>query len=311
MTARLAAPRLPHMRSHSTLVAALMLVPAPGAAQAPAWVDLWRVADGTAALPLAAATGPVDVFWNPAAVAGGPGFAAGIDVVQTPDVVNVSGVLLGATYGLTPHVGLGALAGRMSVGDLVRTTSSPVSEGAEIPVYAQFIGGSAGGRIGPLTVGLTVLVHDARLDAREDGGVTVDAGVQLAPLPGLRLAAASHLGDPLATHGSASSFLAAAEYAVQTPPLLGLRSAVRFRYGLTSRAVGAMEHQGSGGVLLADRLAVDVGAIWIGGYGEAAWQPALGIAFRAGPYRVGIVRGAGVSGIGAAYRLSLAIGARP
>lgn len=298
------------MQPRAVLFVALVLAPGDALAQAPAWVDLWRVADGTVAVPAAAASGPIGTFWNPAAVVGHAGLAVGVDALQTPDVVNVSGMLVGATWGLSTSLGVGAIAGRMSVGDLVRTTSSPVSEGAEIPVYSQFIGGSGGGRIGPLTGGVTVLVHDARLDAREDGGVTVDAGIQLTPLRGLRLAAASHLGDPLVTDGSASSLLAAAEYGHATPPLFGLRSAMYVRYGFTSRSVGATEHQGSIGVLLAERLAIDAGAVWIGGYGKAAWQPVLGLAFQAGPYRVGIVRGSGVSGVGAAYRLSLAVGGR-
>jgi len=280
-------------------------------AQAPASVDLWRVVDGTLAVPGAIAAGPIGAFWNPAGVVVGTGFAGGVDVVQTPDVANVTGMILGATYGLGRHFGFGLLAGRVSVGDLVRTTSSPVSEGPEISVYSQFVGGSGGGRVGPLTAAASVLVHDTRLDAADEGGVTLDVGARLAPARGLLLAASSHLGAPLVTDGPAASLLAAAEYGVETPPLFGLRSAFRIRYGFTSRQIGEPEHQGSAGLLLAERLAIDLGVAWVGGYGEGDWLPVLGIAFQAGPYHVGITRGSGASGVGAAYRLSLAVDPSP
>lgn len=304
-TARLHASR---MRPPTAILAALLATPAVSVAQAPPWADLWRVADGTLAQPAAVATSPTGAFWNPTAVTRrkGPRFA--IDAFNTPEVVNVSGLLVGATYGLGNHVGLGVLAGRMSVGDLIRTSSSPVRDEGSIPVYSQFLGAAVGGRLGPLHAGMNLLFHNARLDGRDEGGPTLDLGVRVAPTRGLLVGAASHLSNGIVSGGPATEYLVGAAYAFPIPPVLGLAAALHARYGLTVRTVGRSEHLGTLGLVLAERLMIDAGAVWAGGYGSGAWQPVLGLAFQAGPYRVGIARGSGASGIGGSYRLTLGIG---
>jgi len=296
------------MRVYAAALCGLLGTPGLLSAQASPWADLWRVANGTLAEPAAVATSPTSAFWNPTAVVGrrGPRFA--VDAYQTPEVVNVAGLLLGATYGLGDRIGVGIVAGRMSVGDLVRTSSSPVSEQGTIPVYAQFLGGAAAGRLGPVHAGATLLVHDARLDQRDEGGVTVDVGVRVTPIAGLALGAATHFGNAVVTEGPATEYLLGARYAFAIPPVLGLEAALRARYGITLRQVGASEQLGTVGLVLARRLMIDAGVIWAGGYGTAAWQPVFGLTFQAGPYRVGIARGSGASGIGGAYRLTLGIG---
>lgn len=296
------------MRAAPLVLAGAMLGSAPAAGQAPALADLWRVADGTLLTPPAVADGPTGAFWNPAGVMGMRGLAASLEVVQTPDVVNVSGLLAGASYGISDHLGVGLLAGRLAVGDLIRTTSSPTAEGAEIPVHAQFAGAVAGLRVGPVTAGAAAQVHGTRLDGIDDGGVTFDVGIQATPIPGLMVGGATHLGDPVATTGLTTSYVLGARYAVAVPPVVGVGTRLFFRYGLTVREVRRAEHVGSVGVMLADRLLVDAGAAWLGGYGEGAWQPLLGLSFQAGAYRVGIARGSGVSDVGAAYRVTLGIG---
>jgi len=276
--------------------------------QAPPWTDLWRVAEGTLAQPAAVASGPTGAFWNPAAVARPAGPRFGVEAYQTPEVVNVSGLLLGASLGFGGRAGVGLLAGRISVGDLIRTSSSPVSDEGEIPVYAQFLGASAGARLGPLDAGVGVLVHDAQLDDLDDGGLTLDVGLQVHPLPGLVLGAATHLSNVVISTGPATEVLLGAEYGFAVPAILGLESRLHTRYGLTLRESGGSEHVGTAGLLLARRLMIDAGVVWAGGYGSGAWQPVLGLAFQAGPYRVGIARGSAASGLGGTYRLSLAIG---
>jgi hypothetical protein len=304
-TARLHASR---MRFHAAALCGLLASPVPLAAQAAPWADLWRVANGTLAEPAAVATSPTSAFWTPAAVVGpsGPRFA--VDAYQTPEVVNVAGLLIGATYGFADRAGVGLVAGRVSVGDLIRTSTSPVSEEGSIPVYAQFVGAAAAGRIGPFRAGASLLLHDARLDQREEGTVTVDAGVRVTPIAGLALGATTHLGNAVITDGPATEYLLGAAYAFGIPPVLGMEAALQARYGITIRQVGSAEQLGTLGLLLARRLMIDAGVIWAGGYGTAAWQPLLGLAFQAGPYRVGIARGSGASGIGGAYRLTLGIG---
>jgi hypothetical protein len=289
----------------------LLLFPSAARAQAPAWADLWRVAEGTLVRPAALADGPTGAFWNPAGVltANGPAFAA--DVYQTPDVVNVSSVLLGAAVGFARRAAVGVLAGRASVGDLVRTSTSPIVDGPEIPVYAQFAGAVAGGRIGPVEGGASLLFHDARLDALGEGGVTLDVGVRVRPLRGLAIGAATHLGEPLATDGAASGYLGGVEYAFGIPPVIGLASRLQLRYGFATRERAGADHVGSIGLLLAERLLIDAGAHWTGGYGMGSWQPVVGVAFQAGPFRVGIARGSGASDIGATYQITLGVNGAP
>jgi hypothetical protein len=311
LTRRRGVPTLPEMRATILLLASVFLLPSPARAQAPAWVDLWRVAEGTLVRPAAVVDGPTGVFWNPAATLSQPGAAFGVDAYQTPDVVNVTGVLLGATLGLGRQAGIGILAGRASVGDLIRTSTSPISEGAAIPVYAQFAGASVAGRVGPVEAGVSALLHDTRLDARDDGGITVDIGIRVHPLDGLVIGAATHLGEPVATQGAASEYLGGVEYALGIPPVLGLPSRLQLRYGFTARETGSAEHLGSVGILLADRLLIEAGALWAGGYGTGAWQPLLGVAFQAGPFHVGIARGTGASDIGATYRITFGVAGTP
>jgi len=296
------------MRSAAAILAGLLATPVVALAQAPPWADLWRVADGTLAQPAAVAASPTGTFWNPTAVTrqNGPRFA--IDAFNTPEVVNVSGLLVAATYGFADHAGLGVLAGRMSVGDLIRTSSSPVSEQGSIPVYSQFIGAAIGGRLGPLHAGVNLLFHDARLDGRDASGATFDFGVRAVPFRGLVLGAASHLANVVVSSGPATEYVVGAAYGFPIAPVLGLTAELHGRYGLTLREVGQSEHLGTLGLVLAGRLLIDAGAVWAGGYGSGAWQPVLGLAFQAGPYRVGIARGSGASGIGGSYRLTLGIG---
>jgi hypothetical protein len=299
------------MRMSIAPICGLLLLPGAARAQAPAWADLWRVAEGTLVRPAALAEGPTGTFWNPAAVVSANGPAFGVDVYQTPDIVNVSSVLLAAGLGLWRRAGVGVLAGRADVGDLVRTSTSPIVDGPEIPVYAQFAGAVAGGRIGPFEGGATLLFHDARLDALGAGGVTLDVGIRLRPLRGLAIGAATHLGEPVATTGAASEYLAGIEYDFGIPPVIGLSSRLQLRYGFATRERASADHVGSVGLLLAERLLIDAGVQWTGGYGIGSWQPVLGVAYQAGPFRVGIARGSGASDIGATYRITLGVNGAP
>jgi hypothetical protein len=184
-------------------------------------------------------------------------------------------------------------------------------DGDEIPVYAQFAGAVVGGRAGPFEGGATVLVHNARLDALDGGGVTLDVGIRVEPVRGLTLGAATHLGEPLATGGAASEYMGGVEVQRRIAPVLGLAAHLQIRYGITAREHGSPDHVGSVGLLLAGRLLIDAGAQWAGGYGMGSWQPLLGVAFQAGSFQVGIARGSGASDIGATYRITLGVNRSP
>lgn len=295
----------------AAVVAVLTGTVGPAAAQAPDWAVLWRVAASTLPAPAALAGGPTAVFWNPAAVHDLPGLAAGLEVLHTPDVVSLSGVLAAVTYRVGDRLSLGAIGGRLGVSDLVRTSTSPVVEGTEIQAYAQFLGGVVGGGGDRFAGGAVVLLHDARLDQRNERGATIDLGVRGRPTDALTLAAATHLATLPLEARPTTEYTLGAEYRVGSPRLWGLPGRVLARYGVSFHADGPVEHHVSGGLAVGDRLRVDLGLRQEAGYGNSAWRPVLGLTFRAGRYVVGVARSSGMNDVGAAYRIGLNAGFLP
>lgn len=279
--------------------------------QAPDLALLWRVHGGALTTPAPLQTGPIGLFWNPAAVNSVPGLALGLEVLHTPDVVSMNSLLAGLTYRLGPRLSVGLSGGRISVSDLVRTSTSPESEQGDIQVYAQFVGGTVGGTIGPLAVGAEVRVHDVRLDTEKDDGLTLDVGVHVRPFAALTLAAASRFATIDVAGRATAAYTAAAEYRLASGRLWGGRAALLGRYGIELRGTGDLEHAVSAGLALADRLRVDVALLQANEYGSSAWQPVVGVEFRAGRYVVGAARGSGLNGVGATYRIGLNAGVLP
>jgi hypothetical protein len=298
--------RSPVKRALAVLPIALLWAPA-AFAQAPDWADLWRVASVTLASPAALERGPTGIFWNPAAVRDTRGLAGGFEVLQTSSAVNLGGLMGALTYrlGITSF---GVTAGRVSVGDLVRTTSSPVSEEGAIPVYAQFFGVVAGMAAGPVKVGVQVRMHDARLDARTDDGLTLDFGVRLDSLGPFRLAAATHFTAPGFDSHPTTDYYGAAEIRLGTSRVWGAPAVLSGRYGVDIHATGGIEQGVSAGVAFGDRLRVDAGFQREVAYDLAAWRFAMGLAFRAGRYLIAASRGSGINDVGAAYRIGLSAG---
>jgi hypothetical protein len=296
------------MKQALAWLAVVTVAAAPAGAQAPEWAELWRVAGITLASPAALERGPTGVFWNPAAVRDVGGLAGGVEVLQTPEAVNLSGVLGALTYRVGRIVSLGVSAGRMSVGDLVRTTSSPVSEEGEIPVFAQFLGAVAGTTVGPVQLGTQVRFHDARLDALSEDGATLDIGFRVDGLGPFAFAAATHFATPRLEQRGTTDYFAAGECRIGTSRVWGAPAVVIARYGVDVRGSGGIEQHLSGGLAFGDRLRVDGGFQREVAYQQARWRIALGIAFRAGRYVIAATRGSGVNDVGATYRISLSAG---
>jgi hypothetical protein len=280
----------------------------PAGAQAPEWAELWRVVGVTLASPAALERGPTGVFWNPAAVRDAGGLAGGVEVLHTPEVVNLSGVLAALTYRLGRVASVGVGAGRVSVGDLVRTTSSPISEGGEIPVYAQFLGVVAGTSVGPAALGAQLRLHDARLDARAENGVTLDVGFRIEGLGPFAVAAATHFATPQLQKRATTDYFMAGECRIGTSHVWGAPAVVIARYGLDVRGTGAIEQNLSGGLAFGDRLRVDAGFQREAAYDRSNWRFAMGLAFRAGRYVIAATRGSGINDVGATYRIGLSAG---
>jgi hypothetical protein len=288
--------------------AALCGAARPTLAQAPDWAELWRVAGTTLAIPAALERGPTGVFWNPAAVADVPGLAGGVEALQTPEAVNLSGILGTLTYRIGPAASFGVTAGRVSVGDLVRTSTSPISEEGEIQVFAQFLGAVAGTSAGPLAVGAQLRLHDARLDALSADGVTLDLGFRVDSIGPFVVAAATHFASPRLARRPTTDYFAGAECRVGTSRVWGAPAVVIARYGVGVRASGGVEHAVSGGLAFGHRLRVDAGFQRETAYDRTAWRFAMGLAFRAGRYVIAANRGAGLQDVGATYRIGLSAG---
>lgn len=280
------------------------------AAQAPAAAGLWRVATASLATPAALERGPTGAFWNPAAEPPGQ-LAAAVQIVQTSDILGLSGFLAGATYGLGGG-SVGLLVGRMDVRDLVRTTTSPSSQAGTIPVFEQLAGIVARFGDGPLSVGGALRLHDAQFDAIANQGVTLDLGVRARPHPRLTVAAASQFLPLDLGLEPTTDYFAGAEYQIgPAVALAGLPSRLFLRYGGTYHAAaGELDHGFGAGVVMDRNFRIDVALTGEAAYGRRAWRPGLGLSLQVGRYTLGVARSEGLNDVGATYRIALDLAIR-
>lgn len=289
------------------LCALLALAPAaPLLGQAPPSADLWRVAAASLTGPAALEQGPTSLFWNPAAEPNGSRLALGGELIQTSDILGLSGVLVGARHAVRPWLHVGIVLARMEVRDLVRTTTSPSTELGSIPVYEQLAGVGVGAGTGPLQVAALLRVHDAKFDALDESGVTLDVGVRLHLAARLRLAAATHFLPADLSAQSTTDYYMGAEYDVLTQAsLAGAPLRAIARYGVAYRPSGALEHALGAGAVLGDRVGVDAVLVSESAFGRRTWRPTLGVSLRVGRYAVGVARSTGLNDVGATYRIGL------
>lgn len=291
-------------------VALALLIPSVLGAQAPASADLWRLAATTLPGPAALETGVTGAFWNPSA-AGGPRFAAGVQLIETPDIIGVSGLLAGIAYGLSGSTWIVALAGRTGVGDLVRTTTSATSEQGDIPVYEQHLAVGGVARLGRVRVGALVRGHDARFDADQNTGLTADLGVRWAPATTLTVGGATHFFPADFTGRETTDYFVGVEYQLHALQILQTPSRILARYAVSHRGGNGVEHGAGLGLALADWLRADALMTREVGFGSAEWRPSLGIALRVGRYAITAARASGLNGLGATYRIGLDVDVIP
>lgn len=277
-------------------------------AQAPASADMWRLSAATLPGPAALEGGASGAFWNPAAAWGTSRIRVGAQILQTPDVLGVTGLVAGATYRWTEAASAQLLVGRTQVTDLVRTTTSPTSELGSIPVYEQMVGVGAAVRRGVLTGGALLRAHNARFDAERDNGVTLDVGFTLA-LPWGSLAGATHFFPLDVGSRDVTDFYAAVEALPASPSLWGTPGRLFLRYGVSARRDTRLEHGGGAGLELGERFRLDAAVVRESGYADASWRPAVGVQLRLGRYAISAARSSGLGGIGASYRIGLDVDA--
>src|SRR5881397_810961 len=158
----------------------LTLLPGLLSAQQSAGAELWRLAATTLPIPPALATGGAAAFWNTAQPAGPEHGSVAFEAIETSPEVGAQGVLLTARARVTRIGGVGLVYGRMSIGDLVRTSLTPDPDSGGIPYYTQTIGVNWVTAVGAATVGATLAHQDTQLDLTQAGRWTLDAGARCA-----------------------------------------------------------------------------------------------------------------------------------
>src|SRR3989454_973702 len=283
----------------------LTLLPGLLAAQQSAGTELWRLAATTLPIPPALATGGAAAFWNPAQPTGPERGSVAFEAIETSPEVGAQGVLLTARARVTRIGGVGLVYGRMSIGDLVRTSLSPDPDPGAIPYYTQMLGAHWGTVLAGTALGATLAYHDARLDVAGSNRWTLDVGVRRTFGDVVTLAATTHGFSRLATGDPTQDLYGGVELRVWHGPLWGSQGAVRGRYGIAAAHGYLADHQFGAGFDLGSLFASDLVVAREGSYGQASWRAVAGMRVAVGRYRVSFARDFGVNDVGAAYRVGL------
>ena len=292
------------------LLLALFAAQAPAAkAQSAVAADLWRVAAGTLVVPAALATDGSAALWTPAyAIPGeGPGLRAGVEAIHAPADEGVGGAIASMAFHPRGAWTLSAVWGRLDIGDLVRTETSPEALGS-IPAYAQVLsfGVARSFAAAGVTVGIAARALDGRLDEHGSTRWAADAGVAYSGRH-WRLGATTHFFDPSSASAiSGASYSVGVEYRAPVSDLWGTPALFAVRYGLALAHGEDPAHLVTAGVTLGGLFELDAGAAREGTAGTGVWRSRMGAAVTAGRYRVYIGRDGGVNGFDATYRFGLA-----
>ena len=287
------------------LLAALSACWSQSFGQAPRSANLWRVTTASLTLPPALQSGPAGVAWNPAAETYRSGLSAAVHVAQTSDVVGLSSILVGILKPVGRNVSLGISGGRIDVRDLVRTSSSPTSEGT-IPVFTQFLGVAGQYEIRGLVIGGLFRFHNARFNLETNNGLTLDFGVRYRASSRLVVAAATHFLPVDISGRETTDYYAGIEYTALPRLSVGnVAAQVLARYGLTYRAAERMEHMFGGGLTLGGHFRLDASVVREAGYETGGWRPAVAVSILVGKYQLGLARSNGLNDLGATYRIGL------
>lgn len=283
----------------------LFLATPAGALQAPDAVGMWDVAGTTLTQSPALESGATGAFWNPAAILEGTGLRIGAQTVQTPDLLGLSTMVAGVSQSIGPRLGVGVVFGRVQVRDLVRTTTSPLSQAGDIPVYEQMVGLALGAKVGAVRTAAILRGHDARLDLIRGSGLTLDLGVTVRPTDDLRIAASSQFVPANFSNRHTERYYAGAEYVVARVSAWGTPARVALRYGAALRDARDLEHALGLGLTLGPRFTLESGFQYERAFGGDALRFVLAVGVRAGRYAVVAARGGGIEGVGANYRVGL------
>jgi hypothetical protein len=295
------------MLMQSIAIALLVtLTPAAALAQEAAGAQLWRLAAGTVPVPPALVTGGAAGLWNPAQPESLSIVA--LEVIQTAATVGAAGFVAALRIRVKKVGRLGVSYGRMSLGDLVRTTLSPDPDGAPVQYYTHTGRASWARTMGGTTLGAAVAFHETRLDDTHNHRWTFDVGGRQSIGDRIELAAATHFFSHVGANAAQDVYGGVQLRLWRGELWAGSgRATVHARYGFAvGNRYGVDQHIGTGldvgGVFAADLLVVREG-----GYGVASWRPVAGVRLRIGRYRVLFAGDAGPRQVGAAYRVGLEV----
>lgn len=288
------------------LLFTMLLAPTgPLPAQTAPGAELWRVAAVTLPLPPALSTGATAAFWNPAQPPRPGAGWLGIDLIQTPDAIGASGLLVAAGVPLRSRGAVALLYARMGLSDLVRTIDTPDPAGEAIPFHTQELRLVGATTLHGLTAGLGLVYRDTRFDDVVASGWGVDLGLVQRIGERVRVAAASR-GFRRAGGDPAQDLSAGIEYRLwrgalwqETP------GAVRVRYGIAGGRAGAVDHQVGAGLEVGTVLWLDTEVEREASYGHVAWRGAAGLRVAVGRYRLTLARDGGISDLGSTFRVGL------
>ncbi len=273
--------------------------------QAPRSANLWRVTTASLTLPPASQSGPAGIAWNPAAESDRSALSAAVHVAQTSDVVGLSSILVGVLQPISTNVRLGLSGGRIDVRDLVRTSSSPTSEGT-IPVFTQFLGVVGQYEVRGLVFGGLFRLHNAKFDLETDNGLTADFGARYRASSRLVIAAATHFLPVDLSGRETTDYYAGIEYMAFSGLSIGnVAAQIVTRYGITYSAAEDFEHMFGGGMTIGGLFRLDASLAREAGYQTGGWRPAVAVSIMVGKYQLRVARSNGLNDLGATYRIGL------
>jgi hypothetical protein len=288
------------------LLSLLGALPSSAAGQASVVSDLWRIAAGTEAVPMALAASGTAPLWTPAVALGdGERLRVGVEAVSSPSEIGVSGGLLALSTRLA-HLGVVSLSyGRMSVADVTLTETSPEAIGT-LTIYNEALSvGLSGSLAKGVLGGVAVRYLSGELGPASRSQVGVDLGARYSD-EHFQLGGATRFFDPtLRTAAGAASYNLGAEYRSSPFDAWGARARLLLRYGLTAARGESAEQLMTAGLELGESLALDAGASAERASGDAVLRSRLGLTLGSGPFRFEIGRDGGVNGFGADYRFGL------
>ena len=290
------------------LTAAASLLARSALAQASVVADLWRVAEGTMVVPAALADDGVAAFWTPAVVlAPTERYRVGISAVHAPSEIGVSGGIAAFSIRLSTFGTMNVSYGRLGIGSVGYTETSPEVVGGAIDIYNQALSVGVAGRLADgLTGGLAVRYLSGKMGWTAGDQLGVDLGAKYAPNGHLLFGASTHFLEPswaapppAAPDSVGAEGRASAVKSWKTTPRLSLRLGVQ--------AARANEEAVliTGGLSLGPSFTLDYGAEHESTNVESVWRSRLGVGITAKQFTARIARDGGVHGFGATYSFGM------